>query len=151
MVNIFQDGSFIDFNKELFFAEVGATIGTPLFAFLVSRFSHSPSTISVFAVLGGVFGSSAFWIGTRVYDRNKTKKYSVKHFANDILYFTPVAFLVSVLFYYPTIFFLSRHLIRLDHRVFASVVFSQLVAFCFFVACMNVYRYLLYIKTGKEL
>ncbi|MEK6945545.1 MAG: hypothetical protein AABW63_02015 [Nanoarchaeota archaeon] len=151
MAGIFQDRSFIDFNKELFFAEVGATLGTPLFAFLVSRFSHNVSTISASAVLGGIFGSAVLWIVTRVYDKNKTRRYSVKNFANDVLYFTPVAFLVSVLFYYPTIFFLSRHFIRLDHRVFTSVVFSQLIAFCLFVTFMNIYRYLLYTKTGKEL
>lgn len=135
--------SFIDFNKELFCGEVGAIISAPLFAYIASKFNYSPGMISTFAVGGAIFGAAVFWLGTRIYDKKRGHEFSAKGMANDIAYFTPVAFLITLALYYPTLFFLSKKLLTYSGGIVSSVFLSQIIAFSLFLVAINVYRMIL--------
>ena len=141
----------INFNKELVFGEMGAIIGAPLFAFAISNFTNVVKYISFSAVLGSILVQALFWLSRRVYDKKTEKGYSVKNLGEDIIYFTPVAFLVALFFYYPILFFASEHFMRDNHRVVYSVISAQLFAFFAFLSLMNLYRYLLAKYYGKVL
>lgn len=133
----------INFNKEIIFGEIGALIGAPLISYLVSRFTSTIGFISLSAVLGGILGGAIFWLSMRIYDKKIDKKFSVKALVEDIIYFTPMAFLISLLMYYPILFFSSEHLLENKHKILYSVIFAQLLAFSIFLVMMNLYRYFL--------
>lgn len=133
----------LNFNKELIFGEMGALIGAPLTSYLVSRFTSTIKFISFSAVLGGIIGGIIFWLFMRVYDKKIDKKFSIKNLAEDIIYFTPVAFLISLLMYYPILFFSSEYFLEDQHKILFSVIFAQLIAFSIFLIMMNIYRYFL--------
>ncbi len=133
----------LNFNKELIFGEMGALIGAPLASYLVSRFTSTIKFISFSAVLGGIIGGIIFWLFMRVYDKKIDKKFSIKNLAEDIIYFTPVAFLISLLMYYPILFFSSEYFLEDQHKILFSVIFAQLIAFSIFLIMMNIYRYFL--------
>jgi uncharacterized membrane protein YeaQ/YmgE (transglycosylase-associated protein family) len=141
----------VNFNKELIFGEIGALLGAPWVAFIASKFSESPNVISTWAVIGGVIGAAIVWLITRIWDQSQGKDYGVKNLAKDLSYFTPAALTVTVLVYYPTLFFLTRNLINTDHKVIYSVIGAQITAFILFLIAMNLYRYILLKWTGKRL
>jgi hypothetical protein len=143
--------STINFNKEIIACEIGAFLGAPLVSFIFSHITEVKDIISASAVIGGLIGSTIFWITTRIKNQNKHGNYSVKKLAKDIAYFTPAAFVISIIAYYPTVFFLSRHLLYQNLNVFSSVVSSQVIAFVLFISIMNIYRYVLSKLTGKVL
>jgi len=133
-----------DFNKEILFGEFGALISAPIAAFIASQFTKSASFISAVAVLGSLAGASLFWIAMRAFDEKRRHELSVNHLATDVGYFTPAAFLTTLLFYYPTLFFLSRHMINQDYRIVSSVMLSQILAFSMFLIVMNLYHHYLW-------
>jgi beta-lactamase regulating signal transducer with metallopeptidase domain len=135
-----------DFNKEIIFGELGALISAPIAAFIASQFTKTASFISAIAVLGSLAGASLFWVAMRAIDEKK--RHELSHLASDIGYFTPAAFLTTLLFYYPTLFLLSRHLINQDYRIMSSVVLSQILAFSMFLIVINLYHYYL-LKIAK--
>ena len=133
----------INFNKEIIFGEIGALIGAPLISYIVSRFTSVIKFISFSAVIGGIIGGVLFWLFMRVYDKKIYKKFSIKNLAEDIIYFTPIAFLISLFMYYPLLFFFSEHFLESQYKILYSVIFAQLIAFSFFLVMMNFYRYFL--------
>jgi len=139
-----------DFNKELIFGELGALISVPIVGFLVSLFTENVSAISSAAVIASLVGASAFWIFMRIFDEKQRKAFTFQHFAAEIGYFTPVAFLIAVLVYYPSLFFISRNLLAKEAVIYA-VITAQAVAFSLFLVAMNFYRHLLFRLTGEEL
>lgn len=141
--------SLVNFNKEIIFGEVGSVLGAPLFAFTFSKFTNNPGTIAFSAVVGGIIGMAIFWLYTRIID--KGNRYSLKRLANDVKYFTPAAFIIAVIIYHPTLFFVSKSFLLENHKVLYSVIFAQIAAFLFFLAGMNIYRYFLYKIVGKKL
>jgi len=140
-----------DFNKEILFGEVGALIGAPLSAFLISKITVSTHLVSSFAVGGAIAGASIFWLFMRIYDKEQEKRFSFRSLESDISYFTPAAFLLTVLVYYPVLFLLSKHLLTQDYKVVSSIIISQVVAFSLFLTSINVYRYILKKFYGKIL
>jgi len=143
--------NFFNFNKELIFGEVGALVGAPSVSYLTSQITESVNIISSSAVAGAMFGAASFWLIMRVYDDTRDHHLSLKEFAEDIAYFTPVAFFLTCLIYYPLLFFISRYFIKHTVGVLSSVVFSQFIAFALFFISMNVYRYFLLKVVGKRL
>ncbi len=139
------------FNKELIFGEVGSLIGAPLFADIASYFTSNGKSIAFSALAGAIIGASAFWLASRAYDKKMSNNPSAKGMVNDVLYFTPVAFLASLLIYYPTLFFGVQHLLVNQYGVLSSVISSQLVGFFIFLTVMNTYRYFLAKFFGKVL
>ena len=141
----------MNFNKEIFFGEIGALIGPPSISYLVSLFTSVVKYISFAAVVGGLMGQVIFWLYMRIYDKKVDKNMSVKNLAEDIIYFTPVAFLIAVLVYYPTLFFASEYLLNDQYKVVYAVISSQILAFSAFLILINVYRYFLAKIYGKVL
>ena len=143
--------SFISFNKELLFGEIGAILSAPLFAYIAFKMGYTQEAISGFAVGGAIFGAAVFWLGTRIYDKKKEKSFSGKGLASDLAYFTPVAFLLTLLVYYPTLFFLSLELLTYSGGIVSSVFLSQIIAFFLFLVAINAYRLILARFFGKVL
>jgi hypothetical protein len=142
---------YIDFNKELLFAEIGSVIFAPSIAFIVSRFTSAPNTISSFAVIGALLGSCLFWLITRIYDQKKIHNFTAKKLFRDLLYFTPVAFIIAMLIYYPSLFLTSRYFLRQGDRAIYAVIGAQAIAFLAFLAAVNFYKYFLFRTIGKKL
>ena len=156
--------SLFDFNKELLFGELGALIGAPVLASIgpkipflkmvvsyLSKFIGFGSIVSLLAVIGSILGAAVFWLLIRIFDEKKMEIFSLKHFAKEIRYFTPAAFLLTLLVYYPSLFLISRHLLTQDYRVASSVILSQIVAFSLFLTSINAYRYFLWEIAGKRI
>jgi hypothetical protein len=143
--------AFWNFNKQIIFGEFGSLVFAPLFAFITSKFSENLSLISKSAVVGALFGASFFWISTRLYDKRGNKKYASEGLLKDIAYFTPVAFFLAIVVYYPSIYYLSNYLLTSDYKVVSSVIASQIVAFFIFLMAINGYRAFLIRVAEKEL
>jgi hypothetical protein len=144
-------GRTYDFNKELLIGEIGSIVSAPTIAYVVSQFTKNTNVISTSAVLGAVFGACLFWILTRIHDQRKYKTLSVKNFAGDIAYFTPVAFGLALLIYYPSLYLGSHYLLTSGDKVVYSVILSQAAGFILFAIAMNSYRYLLFRFVGKRI
>ena len=143
--------STLNFNKEIVFGEVGALIGAPALGWISSQVTNSPNIISTSAVIGSILGAALFWVSIRVYDKKRTGQLSKRGFIEDIAYFTPVAFILALLLYYPSLFLVSEYFIKHHIRVVYSVMFSQFIAFFFFIISINFYNYFLLKLVGKRL
>ncbi|MDE1874619.1 MAG: hypothetical protein KGI79_01645 [Patescibacteria group bacterium] len=135
--------SFVDFNKEIIFGELGALIMANLLAYISSHFTSNDSAIAVWAVVGTLLGGSIFWLAARIYDKFRDYRSKPADLAKDISYFTPAAIVLGFLIYDPSIYFVSRYLLRQGHWVETSVIVGQAIAFSLFLFCMNVYRAIL--------
>lgn len=143
--------STFDFNKELIFGEAGAILGAPLAASIASKYTAVAGDISSVAVVGAVVGAAICFLGMRIFDEKRNKNLSIKDLAGDLAYFTPVAFVLTLLVYYPLLFFISRHFLAQGDRVVYTILGSQLVAFAYFLLAINIYRALLIRYVGKRL
>jgi len=135
--------SFLNFNKELVFGEIGAILGANFFSLFIFKVYPYSRIIPFVAVIGSVLGSALFWITLRIYDQTRSRYFSIKNFSLDFLYFSPAAFIISLLTYYPSIFFISHYLLIHKQFVLFSVFTSQIIGFVFFLILINIYRILL--------
>jgi hypothetical protein len=135
---------FVDFNKQLLFGEIGALMGTPLFPLITSHVTDDPTIISFSAVAGGLVAGSVFWLVVKVYDERKRGLLSVRYLAGQMAWFSPAAFILGLMVYQPTLFLVSRHLIKSGAWVVLAVVASQILAFALFLVAMNLYRLVIY-------
>lgn len=142
---------FLNFNKEIIFGECGAFVGANVVALLSSKFISNPMVISIMAVAGTLIGGALFWLGARIYDKNKIGKFKKESLASDIYYFTPAALLFSLIIYDPILYFVSNTLLNQSVSVESSVITGQLIAFCLFLLAMNIYRVILFKIQGKQL
>jgi hypothetical protein len=142
---------FLNFNKEILFGEIGALVLAPLSSYIASLFIDNSKIISFAAVIGALLGASVFWISMRIYHQNKIKKYKIKGLASDIAYFTPAAFLMTLLIYYPTLYFLSNYLLKEGRGIFNSIIPAQIIAFTLFLIGINLYRKILLSHFGRKL
>ena len=143
-------------------AEVGEKVARQLTKFsLVSTADHhgfidhplwvNANIISASAVAGAILGAAIFWLTTRIYDQRKQKEFSISKFSNDLVYFTPVAFLFTLMVYHPILYFLSNYLLVLGNNVLISVIASEILAFISFLVVINIYRNMLVKHFGKKL
>jgi len=139
------------FNKEIIFGEIGAFLGVPLFSFIASQLTKQTSIISASAVGGSIIGAVIFYLSMRIYDRKKQENYGKKELFNDLSYFTPVALMLTLLVYYPILYFVSNYLLNKNTNLFLSVIPSQLIAFAVFLVAINIYRFILIKYFGKVL
>lgn len=133
----------INFNKEIFFGEIGALVGTQIFGHYASKLFISPTIISGFVVLGAIVFASLFWLAMRLYDRILRKKESTKMVKEEISYFVPASIFLTLSVYYPVLFYSTRHLLRHHDLVTYSAIISQTLAFLLFLIGINAYRYTL--------
>lgn len=139
----------LDFNKEIFMGEIGALFGIQIFSYIFSRASSSLDGISLSAVFGATIFSFIFFLSTRIYNSKKRDTLSVRKTINEMSYYIPGSFILVVLIYYPSLFFISRFLLYNNVGVSLAVFLSQLVAFIYFLISINIYR--LYLKKFKGL
>src|SRR5450432_3429271 len=104
--------STLDFNREILFGECGAFLAANPAAILASHFTKSAAVISFSAVAGTLAGGALFWLGARVYDKVRERRFDTKSIASDIGYFTPAAVVLGFLVYDPSIYFTSHHLLK---------------------------------------
>jgi len=140
----------IDFNKEILFGEVGAIIGAPTTGFIVSRLTSSANLIASLSVAGAIIGAAIFWLAMRAYDKRRQGHLTMK-LARDIEYFTPAAFILASVIYYPSLFYFSKYLLLHEYKAVTSVALSQVSAFILFLIAINIYRYFLFRLFGKRL
>lgn len=140
----------IEFNLQVISGEVGAILGGPTSSFIASQYTSTRDIISAAAVLGSIIGGAILFLSLRVYHKSKKEDHSGGKFVNELAYFTPAAFILTLLFYYPTLFFLSREL-QTHYSVIIAVIMSQVTAFILFLSAINLYRVLLMRYTGKIL
>mgnify|MGYP001581776519 FL=1 len=87
----------------------------------------------------------------RIYHKVNGADFSSRKFLTDLAYFTPVAILLTLIIYYPALFFLSNNFLVYKNEVISSVLVSQLVAFLLFLFAINIYRLILIRFFGKTL
>jgi hypothetical protein len=141
---------FKDFNKEILFGELGSLIGIQFVNLIASALYFPITLIPHLVVLGAMLGGSLSWLLARVYYRSKEEKYSEKKFFNDIKYFLPASTFFTVAFYYPVLFFATKHFLE-HHQTEFSTIVAQIIAFCAFIVGINIYRYILLKVEGKNL
>jgi uncharacterized membrane protein YeaQ/YmgE (transglycosylase-associated protein family) len=141
----------IEFNKEIFIGEVGAILGAVLFGFIGSLILRNGRFISYATLFGSVLGSSIFWLCARIYDEKNHRRFSVRKFSHDITLFTPVAFLISICFSYPTVLFMTNLVFGKDHISFFSSFIGELCGFTVFLIFINTYRIILDYYFNKQL
>jgi len=139
------------FNKELVLGEIGAWIFAPLVAFITSRLADSTTVISISAVIGSILGGVIFWLSTRIYHYKQREGFKPSRLASDIMYFTPIAFLLALSVYNPTVYSVSHYLLNRGDRVVFSVIASQLIGFSLFLIGINTYRMILHRVSRKRL
>lgn len=142
---------FLNFNKQLVFGEFGALAGTPLFPLIAAHFTRDPAVLSFSAVVGGLVAGSFFWLVVKIYDEHHGGARTARHLAGQIAWFSPAAFVLGLMTYQPTLFFVGRHLIKRGVPVVAAVLLSQLLAFILFALAMNIYRLFLHHTLRKHI
>lgn len=133
----------IDFNKEIFIGEIGALLGAPIFGFISSLIARNPGFIAFLTLFGSVLGGSTSWLIARVHDEKRYKNFSARKVGRDISVFTPIAFLISILASYPTVFLVTHSLFMKEHVSFFSSLIGEAAGFCVFLVLINAYRMVL--------
>ena len=141
----------INFNKEIFVGEIGALLFAPIFTLLASHIFRSPNLISFSALAGSLSGGCILWLATRIYDEKKYGNFSAGKFSRDIAFYTPVAFLISILISYPTVVIVTRFLFIKDHAPIFSSLAGELSGFLIFLILINTYRIILNRSFKKKL
>jgi hypothetical protein len=140
----------LEFNLQIMVSELGALLGAPIGGHVASANHGTTTVISAATVAGAIVGAAIMYLSLRAYHKHREGTLTGVRFVSDMVHFTPAAFLLTLLLYYPTLFFLSRAL-QANHTVLFSVVCSQLVAFALFLIGINVYWQVLRKYTGREL
>jgi uncharacterized membrane protein YeaQ/YmgE (transglycosylase-associated protein family)/uncharacterized protein with PQ loop repeat len=143
--------SFIHFNKEILSGEVGAIVGAQLAGFIIRHFELNETIMSSLVVVGAIVGSALFYLPMRIYHQKKRDNFSVSRFSKDLILYSLAAILLTVLFYYPTLFFLDKYLLKVISDVNLAVFVSQTIAFLVFLILINIYRFFLKIFFHKEI
>ena len=133
----------INFNKEILFGELGAIVGIQISNLLFYKLDLSVNLLSYIILIGAVVGASLFWFLMRLYDKTRKEKYSEKKIVEDISYFAPASFILTSIFYYPTLFFVTRYLIEKNSLARYITTIPQIIAFCLFLTGINIYRKIL--------
>ena len=118
----------LNFNKEILLGEVGSLIGIQIVRFISIHFFFYPRLIPHLSVLGGMIGGSLSWLLARVYYKSKEGEYSEKKFFKDIEYFTPASTFFTVIFYYPVLFFATKHFLNITEWNFQRLL-AQILSF----------------------
>jgi hypothetical protein len=129
-----------NFNKELLFAEIGAVIGAPLLPFIITLLTDDHIVLSVLTVIGAQAGATTIWLITRIYNQKIGNIFSVKKLARDIAYFTPAAFLIASITYYPTLYFTTHYFLEQKEHILLAAILGEILAFVLFMTVINVYR-----------
>ena len=138
-----ENRKLIDFNKEILIGEIGALVGAPLLGFIGSLISRNPNFVSLATLIGSMLGGCISWLSARIYDEKRYEKFSVGKFAKDVSFYTPVAFLISLLVSYPIVVLVTHSLFIKEHVSYLSSFLGELSGFAVFLILINAYRFIL--------
>jgi len=141
----------INFNKEILFGEIGAIVGIQIFSHIFYKLELSANIISYLVVVGAIVGASLFWFIMRLYDKTRKNIYSEKNIVEDISYIVPASFILTIIFYYPTLFFMTKYLIEHNKLIDYIATVPQIVAFALYLIAINIYRKVLMKYYNKTL
>lgn len=133
----------INFNKEILFGELGAIAGIQILGHIFYRLNVPSNWLSYLIVIGAAIGASLFWFLMRLYDKTRKNKYSGKRVIEDISYFAPATFILTIIFYYPTLFFVTKYLIEHNQLIKYITTIPQIIAFTLYLLSINLYRKIL--------
>ncbi len=142
---------FINFNKEILSGELGAILGAQAIGLIIKDMNLSETSISFLVVLGAILGSAVFYLPLRIFHQKKKDDFSVSNFSKGIILYSLAAILLTVIVYYPTLFFLEKYLLKYIKEVNLSILLAQTIAFLMFLLFINIYRFILKKYFNKEI
>lgn len=142
---------FINFNKEILSGEIGAIAGAQMAGLITRNFELSEKMISSLSVIGAIVGAGIFYLIARILNHRKRDDFNVKKLSKDIAYYTSGAIIITVLIYYPSMYFINKKFLHYIKDVNLSTLIAQTIAFILFVLFINIYRYILKIRFKKEI
>jgi uncharacterized membrane protein YeaQ/YmgE (transglycosylase-associated protein family) len=144
-----ERGRFFDFNKEVFSGEIGALLGSALVSFLSSLIAGNEKFVPTFSVVGSILGSTIFFLSAKMYNKKKVGELSIKNMLHDLVYYTPAAALLRILFGYPLLYMFSEFFVGQRFGAFISGALGEFLSFLIFLVLINIYRLVL-LKVFKK-
>jgi len=137
-----KNRNFSDFNKEVFYGEVGAVLGAAIASAITSHFfSSSRVRIAQFTVFGSIIGGGLFFLLKKIKNKRKRGEPILRSIIRDLKYFTPAAAIITGFICYPTLYYLMKYLVKIGWQTFPAGAISELAGFCLFFCCVNFYRF----------
>jgi len=146
-----EDKNFGEFNKEIFFGEVGAILGAALASSITGHFTVSRAIIAQFAVVGSALGGSSLFLFEKIKNKIKRKENILKSTIKDLEFFTPAAAVIVFGISYPLLYNLAKFLIKIGWHHYLSGVVAEISAFLAFLILINLYRLVLVRKFKRDL
>jgi hypothetical protein len=136
--------NFSDFNKEVVYGEIGAVLGSAIASAITSHFfSSSRVRIAQFAVVGSILGGGLLFLLKKIKNKRRRGEPILKSIIHDLKYFTPAAAIIACFICYPTLYYLMKYFVKIGWQTFPAGAISELVSFCIFFCCVNLYRFTL--------
>lgn len=135
-----RDKNFSDFNKEIFYGEIGAILGAAIITAIASHFILNQKIVAQFAVVGSIFGGGLLFILKKVRNKIKRREPILRSILMDLEYFTPAAALIGFAIVYPTVYYLAKFLIKTGWHAYLAGAVAEICAFSIFLILINVYR-----------
>ena len=148
MINI-RDKNFSDFNKEIFFGEIGAILGASIVSSITGHFTDSRTIIAQFAVVGAILGGITLFLFEKVKNKIRRKEPILKSIIKDLEYFTPAAILIAIFVWSPILYNLTKYFVKIGWHSYLAGAIAELSAFLVFLVLINLYRFSL-IKWFKK-
>jgi hypothetical protein len=139
-INI-RDRNFSDFNKEIFYGEVGAILGAALISSAASHFTLSRVIIAQFAVVGSIVGGGSLFLLKKIKNKIRRREPIFRSIINDLEYFTPAAAVIGLLIVYPTLYYMAKFLVKSGWHTYLAGATAEICAFVIFLFLINLYRF----------
>lgn len=136
-----RNRNFSDFNKEIFFGEIGAILGAALITAIASHFTSSRTIIAQFSVIGSILGGSTLFLFEKIKNKIRRKELILKSIIKDLEYFTPAAALIGFGVAYPILYNLAKFLIKIGWHPYIAGAIAEIGAFSAFIILINLYRF----------
>ncbi len=140
MVEGIRDKNFSDFNKEIFYGELGAILGAAIITAIASSLTGNQKIVAQFAVVGSIFGGGLLFLLKKI--RNKIRRHEpiFKSILMDLEYFTPAAALIGFGVAYPILYYIAKFLISTGFHSYTAGALAEICAFSAFLILINIYR-----------
>ncbi|HTY43681.1 MAG TPA: hypothetical protein VMC80_00350 [Patescibacteria group bacterium] len=146
-----KDKNFSDFNKEIIFGEGGAIVGAALISSIASHFTLNRTIIAQFAVIGSFVGGSSIFLLEKIKNKIRRKEPIFKSIIRDLEYFTPAAAVIGLTVGYPTLYYITKFLVKMKWHIFLSGAVAEICAFSLFLILINLYRLILVRKFKRDI
>jgi uncharacterized protein YacL len=146
-----EDKNFIEFNKEIFYGEIGAILGAALVSTLASHFTMSRTIIAQFTVIGSMIGGSSLLLMKKIQNKIQRKEPIFRSIIRDLEYFTPAAALIGLCVGYPIVYYLAKFLVKGGWHPYSAGALAEVCAFIVFLVLINTYRLVLVRKFKRDI